>query len=68
MLGKSTYELHDRLEGAAGHASAKVAALLTGRPGHNVEPVLVPGRQPFDGRVSRGESVPTPSPMTITYK
>jgi len=26
LLGKSTYEIHDRLEGEAGHATGRVAA------------------------------------------
>jgi predicted tellurium resistance membrane protein TerC len=30
LLGKSTYEIHDKLEGAEGHASAKVAASFAG--------------------------------------
>ena len=30
LLGKSTYEIHDKLEGEEGHASAKVAASFTG--------------------------------------
>ncbi len=29
LLGKATYEIHERLEGAEGHASAKVAASFT---------------------------------------
>lgn len=29
LLGKATYEIHERLEGEAGHASAKVAASFT---------------------------------------
>jgi predicted tellurium resistance membrane protein TerC len=29
LLGKSTYEIHDKLEGEEGHASAKVAASFT---------------------------------------
>ena len=29
LLGKSTYEIHDKLEGAEGHATAKVAAGFT---------------------------------------
>jgi predicted tellurium resistance membrane protein TerC len=30
LLGKATYEIHDKLEGEEGHASAKVAASFTG--------------------------------------
>jgi predicted tellurium resistance membrane protein TerC len=29
LLGKSTYEIHDKLEGAEGHGSARVAASFT---------------------------------------
>ena len=28
LIGKSTHEIHDRLEGEEGHASAKAAALV----------------------------------------
>ncbi len=52
LLGKSTYEIHDRLEGEEGHATARVAASF---PAVIAQIVILDAVFPHSGLLSRGE-------------
>ncbi len=52
LLGKSTYEIHDRLEGEEGHATARVAASF---PAVIAQIVILDAVFSHSGLLSRGE-------------